>query len=115
MGEVARVLEPVVGALPGEYPDWVKASTIKLEKLNHCNSLEELQKLGALMEVRELKLALREHYLRYLVPGGLYPVQFSGPPRVFSAPCISICTPFATPSPSLKGAASPKWIAAKPA
>lgn len=62
MSEVARVLEPVVGALPGEYPDWVEGLDIKLEKLNHCNSLEELQKLGALMEVRELKLALREHY-----------------------------------------------------
>src|SRR5216684_167118 len=62
MNEVARVLEPVVGALPGEYPDWVEGLDIKLEKLNHCNSLEELQKLGALMEVRELKLALREHY-----------------------------------------------------
>src|SRR5216684_6818582 len=62
MNEVARVLDPVVGALPGEYPDWVEGLDIKLEKLNHCNSLEELQKLGALMEVRELKLALREHY-----------------------------------------------------
>ncbi len=62
MNEVARVLEPVVGALTGEYPDWVEGLDIKLEKLNHCNSLEELQKLGALMEVRELKLALREHY-----------------------------------------------------
>ena len=62
MAEVARVLEPVLGALPESYPEWAEGLDIKLEKLNRCNSLEELQKLGALLEVRELKLALRERY-----------------------------------------------------
>ncbi|MBZ5522130.1 MAG: hypothetical protein LAP21_07805 [Acidobacteriia bacterium] len=62
LSEVARVLEPVLGALPENYPDWAEGLDIKLEKLNQCNSLEELQKLGALLEVRELKLALRERY-----------------------------------------------------
>src|SRR5262249_34687267 len=55
--EVARVLEPVLGVLPESYPDWAEGLDIKLENLNRCNSLEELQKLGALLEVRELKLA----------------------------------------------------------
>lgn len=62
LGEVARVLEPVLGVLPETFPDWVEGLDVKLEKLNQCNSLEELQKLGALLEVRELKLALREIY-----------------------------------------------------
>lgn len=65
LGEVARVLEPVLGTTPENFPDWAEGLDVKLEKLNHCNSLEELQKLGALLEVRELKLALREGYFAH--------------------------------------------------
>src|SRR5436305_2098604 len=61
--EVARVVEPVLGKCPESFPDWVEGLDMKLATLNQCNSLEELQKSGALLEVGELKLALGEDHL----------------------------------------------------
>lgn len=63
LSEVARVLEPVLGTIPGKFPEWVAGLDEKLEILNHCNSLEDLQKSNALVDVRELKLSLGAGYL----------------------------------------------------
>lgn len=60
--EVARILEPVLGELPKTFPAWIEGLDTKLETLNRCNNLEELQNSGALLEVRELKLALAENH-----------------------------------------------------
>jgi hypothetical protein len=60
--EVGRVLEPVLGKAPEGFPEWVGGLDVKLDTLNQCNSLEQLQNSGALLEVRELKLALADHY-----------------------------------------------------
>jgi len=63
LSEVARVLEPVLGAVPEAFPGWAGDLDKKLEILNRCNSLEELQKSNALVDVRESKLALGDGYL----------------------------------------------------
>jgi hypothetical protein len=60
--EVARVLEPVLNVIPQKYPDWAPGLDEKLERLNRCDSLEDLQNSGALLEVRELKLAVGDQY-----------------------------------------------------
>jgi len=60
--EVARVLTPVVGAPPSSFPDAVSVLDVRLDRLNECSSLEELQNSGALVEVRELKLAADQRY-----------------------------------------------------
>ncbi len=60
--EVARVLEPVLREVPQSFPEWIAGLDVKLDTLNQCNSLEQLQNSGALLEVRELKLALAEDY-----------------------------------------------------
>lgn len=62
LDDVARVLEPVLGGCPQNYPDWAPGLDDKLQLLNDCNSLEDLQNSGALMEVRELKLAVGDQY-----------------------------------------------------
>jgi copper chaperone CopZ len=62
LDEVAGVLEPVLGPAPDSYPDWAPGLDDKLELLNDCNSLEDLQNSGALLEVRELKLAVGDQY-----------------------------------------------------
>jgi len=62
LAEVARVLEPVLGPAPERYPDWAPGLDEKLQRLNDCNSLEDLQNSGALLEVRELKLAVGDEY-----------------------------------------------------
>lgn len=62
LDDVARVLEPVLGGCPQSYPDWAPGLDDKLQLLNDCNSLEDLQNSGALMEVRELKLAVGDQY-----------------------------------------------------
>ena len=62
LDDVARVLEPVLGAPPESYPEWAPGLDDKLDLLNDCNSLEDLQNSGALMEVRELKLAVGDQY-----------------------------------------------------
>lgn len=62
LDEVARVLEPVLGPPPQSYPDWAPGLDDKLDLLNDCNSLEDLQNSGALLEVRELKLAVGDQY-----------------------------------------------------
>ncbi|HET9180837.1 MAG TPA: hypothetical protein VFP59_01785 [Candidatus Angelobacter sp.] len=62
LDDVARVLEPVLGECPESYPDWAPGLDDKLQLLNDCNSLEDLQNSGALMEVRELKLAVGDQY-----------------------------------------------------
>ncbi|MGE5324411.1 MAG: hypothetical protein ACM3SW_16205 [Actinomycetota bacterium] len=62
LDDVARVLEPVLGPCPQSYPDWAPGLDDKLQLLNDCNSLEDLQNSGALMEVRELKLAVGGQY-----------------------------------------------------
>lgn len=61
--DVGSVLEPILGAVPDKFPDWTKGLDDKLDTLNRCNSLEELQKSNALVDVRELKQSLAEHYL----------------------------------------------------
>lgn len=63
LAEVARVLEPILDQVPRKFPDWAEGLDTKLDALNHCNSLEELQQSGALVDVRELKLSLGEGYL----------------------------------------------------
>ena len=62
LDEVAGVLEPVLGSCPERYPDWAPGLDDKLQSLNDCNSLEDLQNSGALLEVRELKLAVGDQY-----------------------------------------------------
>jgi hypothetical protein len=61
--EVAAVLDPVLGVRSEAFPDWTAGLDAKLQTLNQCDSLEELQKSGALVDVRELKTGLAEHYL----------------------------------------------------
>lgn len=61
--DVGSVLEPILGAVPDKFPDWTQGLDDKLDTLNRCNSLEELQKSNALVDVRELKQSLAEHYL----------------------------------------------------
>ena len=63
LSEVARVLEPILGEVPQKFPEWTAGIDEKLETLNQCNSLEELQKSNALVDVRELKLSLGQQYL----------------------------------------------------
>jgi hypothetical protein len=60
--QVASVLEPALGRTPAAFPEWASALDEKLQRLNECNSLEELQNSGALLEVRELKLAVGDQY-----------------------------------------------------
>jgi hypothetical protein len=62
LGEVARVLAPVVGSTPLQFPQWATELDSRLERLNECSSLEELQDSGALVEVRELKLGAGPGY-----------------------------------------------------
>lgn len=62
LDDVAQVLEPVLGSCPERYPDWAPGLDDKLQNLNDCNSLEDLQNSGALLEVRELKLAVGDQY-----------------------------------------------------
>ena len=62
LDEVAEVLQPALGAIPEMYPDWAPSLDDKLLKLNECESLEDLQNSGALLEVRELKLAVGDQY-----------------------------------------------------
>lgn len=62
LDEVSRVLEPALGTLAESYPEWAAALDEKLQCLNECNSLEEVQNSGALLEVRELKLAVGDQY-----------------------------------------------------
>ena len=61
--EVGRVLEPILGVVSKKFPEWAEGLDTKLEVLNQCNSLEELQNSNALVDVRELKLSLGEQYL----------------------------------------------------
>jgi hypothetical protein len=67
--DVARVLEPALGEAPHSYPEWSAALDEKLQRMNACNSLEDVQNSGALLEVRELKLAVGDEYFQpsYLV------------------------------------------------
>jgi hypothetical protein len=60
--EVGRVLIPVLGGAPQIFPEWAKELDARLEKLNQCKSLEQLQDSGALVEARELKLDAGEKY-----------------------------------------------------
>jgi hypothetical protein len=64
LDEVARVLEPALGRVPDSYPEWSGALDEKLQRMNTCNSLEEVQNSGALLEVRELKLAVGDEYFQ---------------------------------------------------
>ena len=61
--DVGIVLQPILGAVPDKFADWTRGLDDKLDTLNRCNSLEELQKSNALVDVRELKQSLAEHYL----------------------------------------------------
>src|SRR5262249_14627889 len=66
---VAQVLEPALHAKPSAFPDWTSQLDTKLRKMNECNSLEELQDSGGLVEAREMKTAAGEQYFQpaYLV------------------------------------------------
>jgi hypothetical protein len=68
LDEVARALVPVLGVMPEAYPEWAPGLDDKLQNLNDSNSLEDLQNSGALLEVRELKLAIGDDYYQ---PGTL--------------------------------------------
>lgn len=68
LDEVARVLEPVLGPCPAGYPGWATSLDEKLQSLNSCNSLEDLQNSGALLDVRELKTSVGDQYFE---PGAL--------------------------------------------
>lgn len=59
---VARVLQPALGKEPAKFPDWAASLDEKLGKMNDCNSLEELQDSGGLMEAREMKSGSGDHY-----------------------------------------------------
>jgi hypothetical protein len=59
---VARVLEPALGPAPSTFPDWTGRLDDKLAKMNNCNSLEELQDSGGLVEAREMKAAAGDGY-----------------------------------------------------
>ena len=59
---VARVLEPALGEKPETYPDWIKTLDQKLQVMNGCNSLEQLQDSGALAEAREMKASAGDQY-----------------------------------------------------
>lgn len=59
---VARVLEPALGQVPATFPDWTGRLDEKLGKMNNCNSLEELQDSGGLVEAREMKTAAGDRY-----------------------------------------------------
>jgi len=61
---VAVVLEPAVGEKPAIYPEWIGQLDDKLQKMNACESLEELQDSGALTEAREMKAAAGDHYFQ---------------------------------------------------
>jgi hypothetical protein len=62
LGGVARVLEPALGEEPAAFPDWTVRLDEKLNKMNHSNSLEELQDSGGLVEAREMKAAAGDQY-----------------------------------------------------
>jgi hypothetical protein len=62
LDEVARVLGPVLGEAPLHFPEWGNTLDSRLEQLYECTSLEDLQDSGALVEVRELKLAAGQQY-----------------------------------------------------
>lgn len=59
---VARVLEPALGEKPQSFPDWIKTLDQKLQVMNGCNSLEQLQDSGALAEAREMKTSAGDQY-----------------------------------------------------
>jgi hypothetical protein len=59
---VARVLEPALGEKPERFPDWIKTLDEKLQVMNGCNSLEQLQDSGALAEAREMKTSAGDQY-----------------------------------------------------
>jgi hypothetical protein len=59
---VACVLEPALREVPAKFPDWTARLGDKLGKMNDCNSLEELQESGSLVEAREMKTAAGERY-----------------------------------------------------
>lgn len=59
---VAQVLKPALGQEPAGFPDWTNQLDEKLKKMNGCNSLEELQESGGLMEARELKMGSGAQY-----------------------------------------------------
>lgn len=61
--DVGTVLQPILGSVPDKFPEWAAGLDEKLDTLNQCNSLEELQISNALVDVRELKQSLSEHYL----------------------------------------------------
>lgn len=59
---VAHVLKPALGEEPASFPEWTAQLDEKLQKMNGCNSLEELQESGGLMEARELKMGSGAQY-----------------------------------------------------
>jgi hypothetical protein len=59
---VARVLKPVLGQEPSVFPEWTAQLDEKLQRMNACNSLEELQESGGLVEARELKMGSGAQY-----------------------------------------------------
>jgi hypothetical protein len=62
LAAVAHVLKPALGEEPNVFPDWTAQLDEKLQKMNGCNSLEELQESGGLMEARELKMGSGAQY-----------------------------------------------------
>src|SRR5258708_5245721 len=61
---VGRVLEPALGEKPDTFPEWMGSLDEKLQKMHECNSLEELQDSGALLEAREMKAVAGDQYFQ---------------------------------------------------
>src|SRR5258708_37069610 len=61
---VGRVLEPALGEKPDTFPEWMGGLDEKLQKMHECNSLEELQDSGALLEAREMKAVAGDQYFQ---------------------------------------------------
>ncbi len=65
---VAEVLEPVLGNVPSDLPDWLEALDELLERLERCETLGEMWDLGLIRQGRELKQTAG---LRYFEPKSL--------------------------------------------
>jgi hypothetical protein len=62
LDQVARVLEPALGQIAGDFSGWTARLDEKLAKMNNSDSLKELQDSGGLVEAREMKTAAGDRY-----------------------------------------------------
>jgi hypothetical protein len=62
MQDVAAVLHPVLGDVPGGQPEWLTSLEDAATHLRRCGQLSELLQQGILAEVRKIKAAAKEAY-----------------------------------------------------